>query len=293
METISLAVLTFIAATFAVLTVRRHSPTTVLAMSVSIIFLMTWIGDQGSDRTLYELGLNTSRLFAGEELWTLVTSMFLHADFFHLIFNMLFLIAIGIPLESRVGRWRFLTIYFAGGISGSLIFAALEWSTDHAIILVGASGAISALLGAMLMLYPKDKITFFLGPFITNRFSVWVPIFVWFLLQLLLFSFDGSPVAYAAHIGGFAAGAAIAWAVRPKNLPERAQAGMHDISSLRPLCTTPALREMYEYAANARDGETGRIWVERILADVRCPVCGAEIRVKGKGFECRDGHRTE
>ena len=295
METISLMVITFIVSTFIVLAVRKHSPTMVLAMSLAIVFIMTEFGNINSvvNRTLYELGLSTSDLFAGKELWTLVTSMFLHADFFHLIFNIIFLIAIGLPLESRIGKRRFLTVYFLGGISGSIIFAALEWNMSVNVILIGASGAISALLGAMLMLYPKDKITFFLGPIITNKFSIWLPILVWFLLQLLLFSFDDSPVAYSAHIGGFAAGAATARFVRPNKVSENRQSNESDISPLKALCTTSSLREMYGYAESARDPETRMIWTERLLMDVRCPVCGAGIKMKRSGFECLNSHEIK
>jgi hypothetical protein len=128
---------------------------------------------------------------------------------------------------------------------------------------------------------------FFFGPLLTNRFPVWMPIMVWFALQLFLFTFDGSPIAYAAHLGGFAAGAGIAWAVRPKG----AEMPRGDISALRALCTTPSLKEMYGYAETAKDEETRKIWVERILKDVSCPICGSPIRKKRDGFECTDGHR--
>ena len=289
METVSWIAVAVIVIALVLLASKRYSPTMVLVISNVMIFAVMEIGYYGTyNWTLFELGLKSSYLFAGEEPWALVTSMFLHADFFHLIFNMLFLIAIGIPLEARIGRRRFIAVYFLGGIAGSIVFSIAEWNSAQFMILIGASGAISALLGAMLMLYPKDKITFFLGPLLTNRFSVWVPILVWFVLQVILFSFDDSPVAYTAHIGGFAAGMGIAWAVRPR--AGKAYVPAYDISALRPLCTTHSQKEMYGYAENARDDETRKIWVERILADVRCPVCGAAIKAKRKGFECGNNH---
>jgi hypothetical protein len=173
-------------------------------------------------------------------------------------------------------------------MAGSAVFALVEMSASAAVILVGASGAISALLGAMIMLYPREKIMFFLGPLLTDRFSVIVPVLIWFSLQLVLLVFDGdSDVAYSDHLGGFAAGAAIAWVIRPRNAPCTVS---YDISPLKALCTTHALEEMYDYAENARDAETRMIWTERILKDVRCPVCGSEIRMKKNGLECTGGH---
>jgi membrane associated rhomboid family serine protease len=293
METVSAAVLTLIAGTFIVLALRRYSPTLVLAISNVIIFTVIEIGYGKVNLTLSELGLRPSYLFAGKEPWTLITSMFLHADLYHLIFNLLFLIAIGLPLESRIGKWRFMAVYLLGGIAGSMLFAVVEWSASQNVILIGASGAISALLGAMLALYPREKIMFFLGPLLTNRFSVWVPIVVWFLLQLIFYSFDNSPVAYAAHIGGFAAGIGIASVLRPRSRTADGQPGTVDISPLKALCATSALAEMYRYAENAKDDETRDIWTDRILEFIICPVCGSAIKRRRKGFECTNGHEIK
>ena len=282
METASLAVLMITAVSLMTLFTRRFSPTTVLVISNMVIFALTEF--VAGRKPLYELGFT----IPGSEIWTLVTSMFLHAGFFHLMFNMLYLIAIGFPLESRIGRGRFTAVYLLGGIAGTLIFAALEWSTASGF-LVGASGAISALLGAMIMLYPREKIMFFLGPLLTDRFSVQIPIMIWFALQLVFCMLDDSAIAYSAHLGGFAAGAAIAWVIRPNTQTERKH--RRDISSLRSLCTTYSLKEMYEYAENARDDETERLWAERILEEVMCPECGERIKMKRNGFECGNGHR--
>jgi len=265
---------------------RKTNATMILAISNIVIFAIIELGYYGAyNETLVELGLKSH--LTVQEPWTLITSMFLHASFVHLIFNMLFLIAIGIPLESRLGKTRFMMIYILGGIVGSIVFVLVEWSATVNVILVGASGAISSLMGAMIMLYPRERIMFFLGPLLTDRFSVYIPILIWFVLQMMLFFFDDSPVAYAAHLGGFMAGAGIAWIIRPNNTSKRLR--VH-CESLKELCTTPALKEMYMYAESARDDETRKIWVQRILKDVRCPICGSELKKKGKGFECGNGH---
>jgi len=288
METVSWIAIAVIAATLMILFLRKYSPTMVLMASNAVIFSICIFGNY--DTLLFELSFKSEFSMFASEPWTIVTSMFMHADIMHLAFNMIFLFAIGMPLEQRIGKTRFIAIYLVGGMIGSLIFMIMELDPYIIVMLVGASGAISALMGAMLMLYPRDRITFFLGPVITNQFTVRTMILVWFALQLFLLAFDSSSaVAYTAHLGGFAAGAGIAWMIRPQSGPDRPMKAQ-DISALKKLCTTPSLREMYNYAGSARDIETRNIWTERLLAEVRCPVCGSPIKKKRNGFECTEGH---
>jgi len=291
METVSWIAFAIIAATLVILALRKHSPTMVLAISNCLIFIIGMIESGGFNATLLtEMGFRSDLSYFVNEPWTIITSMFAHVDPMHLIFNMLFLLVVGIPLESRIGKERFIAIYFIGGMIGTVVFAVTETMAGGHALLVGASGAISALMGAMLLLYPREKIMFFLGPLLTDRFTVRVPILVWFAIQLLLFTFDDSPVAYAAHLGGFVAGIGIAWLLRPGGT--KSERKMTDgISSLKALCNTSALREMYDYAENAKDSVTRKIWVERILKDVACPECGAAVKRKGKGFVCTKGHK--
>ena len=287
MEAISLVAIALIAITFAIIAITKISPTFVLVTSNVAVFVITafWYGDMINPAT-YDLCFSGSSFF--EEPWRIITSMFMHSGIEHLLFNMIFLVVIGIPLETRMGRWRFVSVYVTGGMIGSAVFAIVDGSS---LLAVGASGAISALMGAMIMLYPREKIMFFLGPILTNRFKVWVPILVWFGMQLFLFVFDsGSLTAYSAHLGGFAGGAAVAWMIRPRGFGQRGSLKKHDISALKQLCVTAALKERYEYAENARDDETRKMWIESILGIVRCPECGSEIKAKGKGFRCANGH---
>jgi len=290
METVSWAVIVIVSITFAILALRRSSPTMVLAVSNVIVYAAGMFGTKGTNVAViaeHSFRSDMSSLFI--EPWTLVTSMFVHADIFHLIFNMLFLIAIGLPLEARIGKGKFVMIYVIGGIIGTLIFSITEMFAVT-VRLVGASGAISALMGAMLVLYPKERIVFFLGPILTNRFKVWIPITVWFAMQLLFYVFDNSAVAYMAHIGGFAAGAGIAWTIRKRKISKDMH-GARNITSLKGLCTAPALKEMYGYAETARDHETREMWTEKILDEVVCPICGSRIRKRMNGFTCTEGHR--
>lgn len=158
-----------------------------------------------------QLGDNLPCRFGGFTWSTTITSMFLHGSWLHLIGNMWFLWLFGNNVEDSMGRLRYLAFYLIGGLAGAgaHIFA----NADSMIPTVGASGAISAVMGAYLVLYPRVRIHTL---FILFIFIKIIPIPAWFVLgeyfvlQLLSGSFSGGAsggVAVWAHIGGFAAGA--------------------------------------------------------------------------------------
>ena len=151
----------------------------------------------------------------------LLTSVFLHGGWLHLLGNMLFLWIFGNNIEDRLGRVPYLLFYLAGGIAASLAQVAIDPSSE--VPLVGASGAIASVLGAYLVFYPGARITslVFLGFFyqLLNVPAV-IVLGYWFALQLI----DGvaslgadnaqGGVAFFAHIGGFVAGMAVALVAR-------------------------------------------------------------------------------
>jgi membrane associated rhomboid family serine protease len=142
---------------------------------------------------------------------TLVTSQFLHGDWLHLIFNMLFLWVFGNNIEDRLGRIRFLPFYLlCGAIAGVAQSAA---DGDSPVPLIGASGAISGVLGAYLVLYPRIRVWSIVLPlfFLPFRLPAWVWLAIYLVLQIIYLgdSAGGGDVAYLAHIGGFVAGAAL------------------------------------------------------------------------------------
>lgn len=148
------------------------------------------------------------------ERWlALITSQFLHGDILHLVFNMLFLWVFGNNIEDRLGRVRFLPFYLLCGALAGVAQAVSD--PDGAIPLIGASGAISGLLGAYLVLFPRVRIWTVVLPlfFLPFRLPAWVWLGVYFALQFLFLgdaaTSGGGGVAYLAHIGGFVAGAAL------------------------------------------------------------------------------------
>ena len=149
---------------------------------------------------------------------TLFTSMFMHANVFHLIGNMWFLLVFGRNVECAMSHGRFLAFYIACGVLAGIAHVA---SGPHSIIpCLGASGAISGVMGAYISIHPFNKIKIWLGFFFgVIEVPALVVIGIWFLLQYLsaFLSLDddgyNDGVAYWAHLGGFAAGFIIIRAV--------------------------------------------------------------------------------
>lgn len=147
-------------------------------------------------------------IVSGRHWITLVTGTFLHAGWLHIAGNMIFLWAFGPVIEDAMGRFRFLVFYLAGGVVAML--AQVTGSPLSHVPCLGASGAIAAVMGAFIVLFPRDRI----------RSLVWILIFirityipaalligVWFLIQLLdlgaVAEVQSGGVAYLAHVGGF------------------------------------------------------------------------------------------
>jgi membrane associated rhomboid family serine protease len=149
----------------------------------------------------------------GSVYLTLLTSMFMHGGFAHLFGNMLYLWIFGDNIEDDMGHARYAVFYLLCGVLASL--AHVVTNTDSYIPSLGASGAISGVLGGYLLLHPRRRVhAIVLRGFVTEV-PGWVAVGVWFVLQLIngLGMLGGGSqaggVAYAAHIGGFVAGVAL------------------------------------------------------------------------------------
>jgi membrane associated rhomboid family serine protease len=152
----------------------------------------------------------------GSVYLTLIVSMFMHGGIAHIAGNMLFLWIFGDNVEDRMGHVRYLIFYLVCGVFASLahVLATAMFSTDPGSLLIpslGASGAISGVLGGYIVLYPHRRVTAIVFRFLTDV-PAYVAIGIWFAFQLIsgLGMFGGGSqqggVAYAAHIGGFVAG---------------------------------------------------------------------------------------
>ena len=144
--------------------------------------------------------------------FTLITSMFMHGGFAHLGGNMLYLWIFGDNIENRLGHLRYFFFYFIVGIIASLTHVFAEAALGHNMLVpsLGASGAISGVLGAYILLYPTRRVNVFFGFFLLAVPAV-IVLGLWIVFQVLngmgtLGGQEAGSVAYAAHIGGFFAG---------------------------------------------------------------------------------------
>jgi len=148
----------------------------------------------------------------GRQVSHVLTSMFLHGGWMHLLGNMWFLWLFGNNVEDSMGRTRFLVFYLTCGIAAAML--QVVTSPRSVIPMVGASGAISGVMGAYLVLYPRVRVhcLVFLGFFITTiSLPAWTMLLYWFGLQFVsglfgLMASEGGGVAFWAHVGGFVAG---------------------------------------------------------------------------------------
>jgi membrane associated rhomboid family serine protease len=166
------------------------------------------------------------------EALTPASALFVHGSWVHLLGNMLFLFVFGAMTEERMGRVEFTLFYVGCGYLALLGYAAANTTSEQS--LVGASGAISAVLGAFLYLFPRARVTSLLPFlfFLPLRFPAWVVLPFWAALQWQAAerSTQGPGVAYLAHLVGFGLGFGYAWVrygarVGPKGLLRRAVAG--------------------------------------------------------------------
>ncbi|MDX2139131.1 MAG: rhomboid family intramembrane serine protease [Chloroflexota bacterium] len=176
----------------------------------------------------------TRNFFTIETVFDLVRSMFMHGDWLHLGGNMLFLWIFGSNIEDYYGRRTFLVMYLFGGAVAALAQSII--AAQLCVPMVGASGAISAVLGSYLILFPgvKVRVGFVLFRFFYQSIllPVWLVLGYWFLLQIINGAFtmgvdtlgEGG-VAFFAHIGGFVFGALFAFVYTLFNPAPRVQSG--------------------------------------------------------------------
>ena len=218
---------------------RTPIVTRVLVGLCVLVFLwqMT-LGPQGGQAAVYALGVIPAVLLGRETLpaelalvppsVTVLTSMFMHGGFMHLLGNMLYLWIFGDNVEDSMTRPRYVAFYVLCGVAAVLAQALPD--PDSTIPMVGASGAISGVLGAYLLLFPHAHVLVAipLGFVIqTVRMPAGAVLALWFVLQLLssLFAGGGGGVAFRAHIGGFIAGMLLIPLFRRKEVPLRSPWG--------------------------------------------------------------------
>ena len=169
--------------------------------------------DRAALRFVYDYGFVPSLFFEAPvaNLYRLLTSMFLHGGVVHILGNMFFLWVFGDNIEDRLGHVGFLIFYLVGGALATLVHGI--FSLGSAVPMIGASGAVSAVLGAYLVLFPRQRIFTFVPPFFLFWLPAWLYLGYWALIQfvqaggLVVRPGAVSDVAFWAHVGGFLFGA--------------------------------------------------------------------------------------
>ncbi|HEY4485466.1 MAG TPA: rhomboid family intramembrane serine protease [Nitrospiria bacterium] len=188
---------------------------------VLAFFYQISLGPRAGQLFVYQFGAIPAVIFGRESLprevlavpasLSLITSMFLHGGFMHLIGNMLYLWIFGNNIEDAMGHARFVVFYLICGLAAAMSHALTD--PGSTVPMIGASGAISGVLGAYLLLYPRARVlTLIPLGFFMQTFSLPASVLLgfWFVLQLISGALTagqgGGGVAWFAHIGGFAAG---------------------------------------------------------------------------------------
>ncbi|MHB8104392.1 MAG: rhomboid family intramembrane serine protease [Dehalococcoidales bacterium] len=171
-----------------------QNPVYIIIVLNLIVYLAAFVN---SDKLVNTFGLAPS-LFT-QHPWTILTAMFVHVDFWHIFGNMLTLFFFGQAVYYRIGMKWFLLVYFVGGIAGNLLYV---WLGAPYSIAIGASGAIYALAGALVVMIPKQQVKLY--------FIIPMPLWAFVLIFLVLWSIPNfiPGIAWQGHLGGFVVGLA-------------------------------------------------------------------------------------
>jgi membrane associated rhomboid family serine protease len=198
-----------------------------LALNVLVFVYQMTLGTEALQDFVTTYGVIPREIENGEDLYTLITSMFVHGGFAHILGNMLFLWVFGDNIEHRFGSTIFVLFYLVSGLAAT--FAHIATNSGSPIPSVGASGALSGVLGAYILLYPTNRVRVLIGYFVTSVPAV-VFLGVWFITQFIngvaalnVETAQTSGVAYWAHIGGFVAGVVLGLILRGMTTEEDRQ----------------------------------------------------------------------
>jgi membrane associated rhomboid family serine protease len=202
---------------------RRFPVVTVLFIVANLAVFFAWQLKVGLPKSVALAGLVPTELhpITPAGVTHLFTSMFMHGGLAHLLGNLWFLWIFGDNVEDEIGRLKFVLFYLLSGVAGAAAHVALNASSG--VPMVGASGAISGVLGAYLVLHPTARVKMLFGLFFL-RLPAWIYLLLWTGLQVLALTqaskLAGMGVAYWAHLGGFVAGMFLSIFVMPRRDPK-------------------------------------------------------------------------
>ena len=200
----------------------------IIAINIVVFLYQLTLTQPDLERFIRDWGAVPAKISHGNNLVTLITSMFMHGGWLHIGGNMLFLWVFGDNIEDTMGHVKYLIFYLICGLAAGGLQIAIN--PDSVSPLIGASGAISGVLAAYLVLFPHGKIRtiLMLGIPIMVLVPAWGMIGYWIAIQSIngilslgVQTKDTSGVAYFAHIGGFAGGAALVLLFRDRDIHQQ------------------------------------------------------------------------
>jgi membrane associated rhomboid family serine protease len=236
--------------------------------------------------TMYQLEFIPHDLTEPGRMYTVLTSMYTHGSIGHLLFNLLVVAFIATGFEQRIGTRPYMLLYFMTGLCGTLAFAGLHWGSSF-IAVVGASGAISGVLGAYVRMFPHERFTLVL-PLPLPPMPLWVFVAGFLVLQFV-FLYGATNIAVESHLGGLIAGYALAPYVARLPLHRRVRR-MVSMSALRKLAKTPELKAVMRRIEDESIPDVKSAWIEHFLSKAECPHCGAKLKARKEGVICDRGH---
>jgi membrane associated rhomboid family serine protease len=237
--------------------------------------------------TMYNIEFMPGDLTDPGRSYTLLTSMFSHASFFHLFFNILGIAFIGMVFEQRIGTRPYIMLYILTGLVGTLVFAAVRWNEPY-VAVVGASGAISGVLGGFARLYPNERMSMILFLFPLPPLPIWVIVGIFILLQLVFLG-GSTNIAWEAHMGGLAAGIVLA-PILVKAQMGKGKRRLVPLAGLKRLATTPELKSILARIEREEIPDVRSAWIQEFLSKARCPACGSKIIISRESVRCERGH---
>lgn len=229
----------------------------------------------------------------------LLTHMFVHADIWHLVGNLIILLAFALPFEERIGHRAFLGMYLLSGLVAAFAQVGTAWGAP--ILLLGASGAVFGIIGAFAGAYPNLVLPlplplFIIMIFVRMRVIVAAAVFGGLQLLYLVFLSPFDNTAYFAHLGGLAAGLvlAVTYVRRHRRDVGQTVQSKLDLSNLSPFARDDATRNAHQKLyASLDQPEVFEAWMERFLQDARCPTCENPVALRRSEMVCTHGHRFD
>ncbi|MDD1773565.1 MAG: rhomboid family intramembrane serine protease [Methanomassiliicoccales archaeon] len=231
-----------------------------------------------------QFGFASTDLTDPGRAYTILTSMYTHSGLLHLFFNVAVLMLIGPSFEQRIGTRPFIVLYLLSGLAGTLAFAAFYWGSNG--IVVGASGAISGVLGGYARLYPRERLSITFIPMVPLTVMEFVIAFVFLQLVFVVFVPNISAVS---HIAGLLVGMLLAPLVG-KVHAEREVKRTLSAAGLSKLAITPELKGILERIRSEEVVDVRQAWIDHFLSRAKCPVCGARVADVRGSVMCEKGH---